>query len=91
MESPERWRLARVDPSEPAYNGIYPNGRPSRSTVYTSFNPDGDPLESLLKDGGSPASILKSQPIIGYTLMALRANPWPIRVFTLTVTLQGVS
>jgi len=30
----ERWRLTRVDLSEPAYNGIYPDGHPSRSTAY---------------------------------------------------------
>jgi len=33
----------------------------------------------------------RSQPMIGYTLMAALAGQLPIRVFTLTVTLWGVS
>jgi len=64
-EPPERWKLAHVAPSEPAYNGIYPDGRLSRSTAYTGLHPDGDPSGSLLKDGGSPASIPRSQPNSG--------------------------
>jgi len=28
-EPPERWRLAHIDCSEPAYNGTYPDGHPS--------------------------------------------------------------
>ena len=90
-ESPERWRLAHVDLSELIYNGIYLDGRPSRSTTYTGFHPDIDSSGSLLKDGDSPMSFLWSQPIMGYILMTARADPRPIRVFTLTVTLRGVS
>ena len=58
---------------------------------YTGLHPDGDPLGILLKDGDSPTSIRRIQPIMGYTMMAARADPQPIRVLTLTVTLQGVS
>jgi len=39
---PERRRLTHVGCSEPVYNGIYPDGRPSRSTAYLGLHPDGD-------------------------------------------------
>jgi len=42
----------------------------------------------LLKDGGSPMLDARSQPIMGCTLMIVRAGQQPIRVFTLTVTFQ---
>ena len=80
-----------VDSSESAYNGIYLDGCLNRSTAYTDLHPDGDYSRSFLKDGDSLMLIPRSQPIMGYILMATRANPRPIRVFTLTMTLQGVS
>jgi len=70
MESLEKWRLTHVNPSEPAYNGTYHDGLPSRSMGYTGLHPNGDPSENLLKDGGSPTLIPRSQPIIGYIMMA---------------------
>jgi len=108
MEAPH------VDPLEPAYNGIYPDGRPNRSTAYAGLHPDGDPSESLLKDpskstaytglhpdgdpsgsllkdGGSPMSMPQSQPIMGYAMMAARADPRPIRVFIPMPTPRRVS
>ena len=57
-EPPERRRFAHVDLSETAYNGIYPDGRPSRSTAYMGFHPNGDPSGSLLKDESSPSRSL---------------------------------
>ena len=45
------WRLTHVGCSELAYNGIYPDGHPSRSTTYTGLYPDGDSSGSPLKDG----------------------------------------
>ena len=87
---PERWRLAHVGCSEPAYNGIYSNGCPNRSTTYTAFYPDDDPSEGLLKDGGLPTLDAQSQPIMGYTLMAVRAGQPPIWVITLMATLRGL-
>jgi len=57
----------------------YFDGRPSRSMAYKGFHPDGDPLERLLKDESSPASILQSQSIMEYTMMAARADPWSKR------------
>jgi len=50
--APERWRLAYVGCM--AYNGIYPNGCPSRSTTYMGLHHDGDTSGDLLKDRGSP-------------------------------------
>jgi len=88
---PERQRLAHDGCSEPAYNGIYPDGHPSRSTAYTGLHPDGDPLGGFLKEGGLPTLDAQSQPIVGYNLMAVRAGQPPIRVFTLTVTPRGAS
>jgi len=49
-----------------------------------------DPSGSLLKDGGSPTSIPRSQPIMGYTLMAALADPQLIWVFTMMATPWGV-
>jgi len=40
---PERRRLAHVGCSEPAYNGIYPDGGPCRSTAYMGLHPDSHP------------------------------------------------
>ena len=39
-EPPEGWGLAHVGCLKPAYNEIYPDGRPSRPTAYTGFHPD---------------------------------------------------
>ena len=78
-EPPERWKLAHVGCSEPAYNGIYPDGRLSRPTAYTSFHPGGNSSKSILKDRGSPMSDVRSQLIIRYTLTAYTS-------FTLTAT-----
>ena len=72
-------------------NGTYPDDCPSRSMTYTGFHPESDSLQSLLKDGNSPALIPRCQPIKGYTLMVVRADPQLIQVFTLTATLWGVS
>jgi len=69
-EPPGRWRFARIDLSELAYNGINPDDRLSRSMAYTGLHSDGDHSGSLLKDGGSPLLDVWSQSIIGYTLMA---------------------
>jgi len=82
---------ARNDCSELAYNGIYLDGLPSKSTAYPDLHLDDDPSESLLKVGGLPTLTVQSQPIMGYTLMATRGDQQPIRVFTLTVTLRRVS
>jgi len=60
--------------SESAYNGIYPNSCPSKSTAYTGPRPDGDHSESHLKDGNSPMSDARSQPTMGLTLMAARVS-----------------
>jgi len=87
-EPPERQKLVHDGCSEPAYDGLYPDCRPSRSTAYTGLHPDGDPSGSLLKDGGSLTLDARSQPIMGYTLMAARAGQPPTRVFTLTATLR---
>jgi len=86
----ERWRLACVGCSEPAYNGIYPDGRPNKSTSYTGLHPDGDPSGGFLKDGDSPTLDARSQLIMRYTLMATQAGQPPIRVFTLMITLRGL-
>jgi len=67
---PERWRLTHVGCSEPAYNWIYLDGRRSRLTAYTGLHPDGDVSGGLLKDGGSATLDARSQPIMGYSLMA---------------------
>jgi len=56
-EPPKKWELAHIGCSERAYNGIYPDVRSSRPTVYTGLHPDGDPSWSLLKDGGSPTLV----------------------------------
>jgi len=72
-------------------NGINPDGRPSRSMAYTGLHPDDNSSGSLLKHGDSPTSIPQNQPIMVYTLMSARADPWLIRVFTLTMTLREVS
>ena len=67
---PERWRLAHIGCSKLAYNGIYPDGRPSRPTAYTGEAPDSDSAGSLLKNRSSPTSDARSQPIMGYTLIS---------------------
>ena len=79
------------DEGEPAYNRIYPDGRPSKTSAYMGLHPDSDPSESLLKDGGSPTLDARSQPIMGYTLMAVRAGQHPIHVFILMATFRGAS
>jgi len=86
--SPERWKFSHIDSSELVYNGIYPDGRLSRSMTYTALHPDGNSSGSLLKDGDSPMSIPRSLPTMGCTLMVARADPRPIRVFTLMITLR---
>ena len=85
MEARLRWS------SEPAYNGIYPDGCPSMSTAYMGLHTDGDPSGGFLKDGGSPTLDAQWQTTIGYTLKAARADQPPIWVFTMTVTFRGTS
>jgi len=70
--------------SEPAYNGIYPDACLSKSTAYMGLHPDGDPSRGFLKDESSSTLDARSQPIIEYTLMVVRAGQLPIYVFTLT-------
>jgi len=75
VEPPKRWRLTHVDPSEPAYDRIYLDGRSSISIAYLGFHPDGDPSGSLPKDGSSLASIPRIHPVMGYTRVATRVDP----------------
>ena len=63
----------------------------SMSTAYMGLHPDGDPSGGVLKDEGSPTLDARSQPIMGYTLMAAQTGQPPIWVFILTPTLRGVS
>ena len=51
---PERWRFTQVGCLEPAYNKIYPDGCPSRSTAYTGLNVNDDPSWGFLKDKAPP-------------------------------------
>ena len=88
---PERRKLAHIGCSEPAYNRIYLDGHPSKSTAYMNLHPHGDPSRGFLKDGGLLMLDACSQLIKGYTLIVARAGQLPIWVFTLTATLRVAS
>jgi len=75
--------------SKSAYNGIYPDACLSKSTAYMGLHPDGDPSRGFLKDESSRTLNARSQPIIEYTLMVVRAGQPPIQVFTLTGPSRG--